>query len=149
MWKQFNEKYEISSLGEVRNYKTNIILKPSINSKGYKRISLHGKKYFIHRLVATLFISNNDNLLQVNHIDGNKLNNNYKNLEWCTNQYNNIHSFTKGRISGKTKLSKEAVLNILSNKTLSAKDLSILYNVNVQTIYAVRKNRNIKRLLYI
>lgn len=42
----------------------------------------------IHRLVAETFIDNHNNLEQVNHIDGNKHNNNITNLEWCTQKYN-------------------------------------------------------------
>lgn len=93
MWKKLNNNYSVSNKGEVRNDDTGYILKGSLNGKGYKRVLLHKKRYFIHRLVATLFISNPNNYPQVNHIDHDKLNNNVCNLEWCNNQYNSEHAY--------------------------------------------------------
>lgn len=49
----------------------------------------------IHRLVATAFIPNPNNLPQVNHKDGNPQNNDVSNLEWCTNQYNVIDAINR------------------------------------------------------
>lgn len=63
---------------------------------GYKYIviKLCGKrrKIFVHRLVAFCFVKNPKTLKQVNHIDGNKANNNFSNLEWIDNSGNQIHS---------------------------------------------------------
>jgi len=63
--------------------------------KGYLTVKLRKgkerKSYFIHRLVAKTFIPNPDNLPCVNHKDRNPLNNNYRNLEWCTVDYNNLY----------------------------------------------------------
>lgn len=150
MWKQFNDTYVVSSLGEVKNVKTNRILKTDLNSKGYGRVWLNKHRYFIHRLVAKLYIDNPDDLPQVNHIDGDKLNNSAENLEWCTNQYNNLHSYIKGgRTSGKTKISKDDlvfILKSLKDKTTSCKDLAIMYNVKTSTIYAIKQGLNCKRL---
>ena len=50
----------------------------------------------VHRLVAKTFIINPNNLPQVNHIDGNKLNNAISNLEWCDNSYNQKHAYKLG-----------------------------------------------------
>lgn len=88
--------YEISDKGEVRNKITNKILKQKIDRYGYKCIGLYYKKkklyYTIHRLLATEFVPNPDNKPQVNHIDGNKLNNSISNLEWSTAKENVIHA---------------------------------------------------------
>lgn len=87
------ENYEVSTFGNVRNKKTNRILKPS-SSGGYFQIGLSNKitKTFpIHRLVAESFIENPENKAHVNHKDKNSLNNHLSNLEWASPKENNIH----------------------------------------------------------
>ena len=68
------------------------ILKFSISKNGYAKVILRNreknKTYLIHRLVAEHFISNPNNLPQINHKDENKLNNCINNLEWCSISYN-------------------------------------------------------------
>ena len=100
MWKQYIKNYYVSDEGLIKNNITGKILKTTCNYKGYKKtnISVDGKLYtvYIHRLVAELFVLNPDNLPQVNHKDGNKLNNRVDNLEWVTAQQNIIHAHTTG-----------------------------------------------------
>ena len=67
-----------------------------VNYNGYIRVVINNKTYTLHRLVALTFLSNPNNKPQINHIDGNKTNNNITNLEWVTNQENQIHKFKNG-----------------------------------------------------
>ena len=74
-------------------------IKSHINRFGYKQVVLMKENkmrtLLVHRLVAKAFIENPFGLEQVNHIDGNKANNNVSNLEWCSNKYNTQHAFNK------------------------------------------------------
>jgi hypothetical protein len=96
--------YEITNNGIVRNKKTKRILSTYINNEGYAVVKVfNNKKEFkrrIHRLVASTFIPNPDNLPQVNHKDKNRLNNDIKNLEWCTSKHNSRHSHNNGNHKG-------------------------------------------------
>lgn len=95
----YERTYEVSNYGRIRGldrkFRKGKILKPNV-IKGYEQVTLtlnkNRKGYMVHRLVAGAFIDNNKNLPQVNHIDGNKMNNRVDNLEWCTAKENMIHS---------------------------------------------------------
>jgi hypothetical protein len=63
--------------------------------RGYYALNIKGSIYFVHKLVAETFLSNHNNYPMVNHIDENKLNNNVNNLEWCSAEQNQQHSFAK------------------------------------------------------
>ena len=95
VWKDIEgyDKYEVSTLGNVRNKNTGRILK-SANKGGYLCVGLSNKvtkTYQVHRLVALAFIPNPENKPQVNHKDKNGLNNKLSNLEWNTIEENNKH----------------------------------------------------------
>lgn len=93
---------EVSNEGRVRSLLTGTprILKTQPDKKGYHRIRVTIERermsYKVHREVAKAFISNPDNLPQVNHKDGNKDNNAVANLEWVTNMDNAQHAIKNG-----------------------------------------------------
>lgn len=99
--------YFISENGELYNSKTKKYQKGHINSAGYKiyYFNFNGvkKNLYAHRMVAETYIPNNNpNKDCINHIDGNKLNNNVNNLEWVTRAENNRHAATT-KLNDKTK----------------------------------------------
>lgn len=99
VWKDidgYDGMYKISNLGNVYSKYVHRNLKPAKTQDGYLYVMLrdNGKQKInmIHRLIATYFIPNPDNLPVVNHKDENTLNNSIDNLEWCTYSYNNTYN---------------------------------------------------------
>lgn len=97
-WTRVNEFIEVSESGRVKSHGK--LINGETCKNGYKRVhvSHNGEQYkfLIHRLVATSFIPNPDNLPCVNHIDGNKANNHVDNLEWCSYGENLKHAYDTG-----------------------------------------------------
>jgi len=100
MWKQvsgYENVYEINEFGDLRRCGCEKLIKKLNRKDGYLQyvLSKDGirKSRKIHRLVADAFVENPNNYNVVNHIDGNKTNNYYKNLEWCTYSHNNTHAW--------------------------------------------------------
>lgn len=159
IWKDipnFNGRYQASNFGNIRRcsrfdnakleHKIRKTFKPEkilvgnkLSTRGYKRISLLKKQYFVHRIVALAFIQNPHNFEQINHIDGNKLNNNINNLEWCSNSENRKHAVENGLIAKGEALShlKEheiiAIRNLYENN-ISQRHIGILFNIKQQTV---------------
>lgn len=116
IWKDirgYEGRYQISNKGRVKSLERFIkptgpfqktktcrekILKTSIAGQGYRHVSLENKKHLIHRLLAEAFIPNELKYKCVNHKDGNKLNNDLDNLEWCTYKHNTNHAFDTGLV---------------------------------------------------
>ena len=143
------DDYEITREGKVINKKWGRDVKPQPNGKGYLRVSIGGKLMFVHRLVAEKYVPNPDNKPQVNHKDGNKLNNNADNLEWVTNQENRNHAIKTGlQISGENcswaKLTKEQVNFIRNHPEISSKEISNIFDVTQITVRDIRNYRSWK-----
>lgn len=112
IWKSipgFEGRYEASNFGRIKSLERIVparhssgrtvkerILVLAVNSAGYKVFSTGSKSEVqtVHRSVAIAFILNPEGKTSVNHIDGDKLNNNVSNLEWVTVQENAVHFIT-------------------------------------------------------
>ena len=101
-------EYLISRDGECYSKKSNKWLKHDLNSVGYKRFHVGGKKRFAHRLVAETYIPNYTELPCIDHMDRNRLNNKVENLRWIT--YSN-----NGQNRGVNKNNKLEIKNISYN----------------------------------
>ena len=116
------DRYVIDSLGHRKFYKGKVL---SIvkNKNGYLLINLYcnekNKKCLVHRLVAEAFVSNPDNLPEVNHKDEDKTNNRVDNLEWCNRKYN--VNFGTARIRRKDTLIKNGYWTGLSREEYNKK----------------------------
>ena len=128
-WKEFGN-YLISNRGQVFSLLTNKLLSLSPNSTKYLTIKIFNKgeykTWFVHRLVATVFIDNSENCLEVNHKDGNIYNNFVENLEWVSHEENINHAkinklMCHGEAHKDSKLTESLVESI---KLLFAEDWS-------------------------
>lgn len=155
----YDGKYLISNNGLLKSFKyteKGRLLAKNINRLGYSVYTLSNnsktKTHTIHRLVAIAFIPNPDNKDFVNHKDGNKLNNNVDNLEWCTHSENMIHAITTGLktpISGichyNSRFNKSEILDI-RNSQLSESKLATRYGVNRATIGKIKRLERYKNI---
>lgn len=106
--------YKVSNKGNVISIKRKVLrnghlmsvpeinLKPRLTRLGYVKVSMSksgiNKGHFVHRLVAKAFIPKLKGCNEINHIDGNKENNNVENLEWCDRKHNIRHSNEMGLV---------------------------------------------------
>lgn len=130
-------------------------LKKRKNSQGYLRVSIYRngnrQRLFVHRIVARAFIPNPENKPEVNHKDGNPLNNHVLNLEWVTSSENKLHAYRTGlrgpspsfgEDNGLSKLTENDVNDIRTHASNSGryygrKKLAKKYGVSENTIKRV------------
>ena len=148
IWKNidgYEDSYMISNYGRVKSLERIVICKDHSAKKykekimkeryhnGYAIINLwkngQMKRYYIHRLVAAHFVENPKEYNIVNHIDGNKTNNYYENLEWCTAKHNIQHAIDNNLLT----VNIDGILqkNIENRKKVVAiKNNRIIYRAN-------------------
>ena len=93
-WKTlfFDNGYEVSNLGRLRNKKTKVIAKGTIQKNGYVVVSVNNQNYRLHRLVLQTWCPNEDyEELTVDHINGNRSDNRLENLRWATREENTVY----------------------------------------------------------
>ena len=144
--------YAISECGQVISHSKGgeLIRKPFIDGSGYRTVPLHinGKtvNHRVHRMVAKAFVANPNDHKCVNHIDGNKLNNQFENLEWCTSSHNNLHarktSLNPSKLSSKD---VELIKELLVSTAHTLIHIGKIFGVSKTTILNVKKGKCLKR----
>jgi len=156
--KDFETYCEISNLGNVRSLRTGKLRKLQIHTDGYYCLIFFVNKLrhtkYIHRLIAEAFIPNPDNKPEINHIDGNKKNNNILNLEWCTHKENIDHAYNnnlikinRGENKNNHKLTDNDVILIRSLNNIKQIDIAKKFNISTKTIRDILNNKTWKHLL--
>lgn len=158
-WKiiPFEENYEVSDKGRVRNSKTKHIKSLRKNKGGYLRVTLYpsGTTYSIHRLVALVWLAESYlEGLEVDHIDGNKENNNVQNLEWVTQQENirRVHAAgrnadTKGVLNPQASISEDIALQIKYSFDLSNTAASKKFGCSLSVVEKIRRRERWKHIV--
>ena len=146
-----NTNYLVCKQGNVFNAKTGKKLKPGITNTGYRHVSLwkenKGQSFTVHRLVATAYIPNPMGLEEVNHIDGNKLNNSITNLEWVSSSGNSQHAVDNGLRTYTNRLSQTEFEECL-NQVIAGMSYQELTNyVPYKVPYLSTKLRSIAKKL--
>ena len=151
-------KYHITEDGKIYNSNTRKYLSPQVKyeprstfQRMYVGLYINGKQKFftVARMVAELYVPNPNKYLQVNHIDGNPLNNSVNNLEWVTQSQNIRHAINvglknmKGINNTSAKLSptmvEQAKLDYNTHQ-YSLRQLASKYNVSYTAIrYAIKE----------
>lgn len=161
--------YEVSDHGNVRSYwcknGTGLkdyphLLSASVNNNGYRIVRLSNghdvKTHGVARLVATIFVKNAKGKREVNHKNGIKHNDFYKNLEWVTPKENSQHAWDTGLSSAlkgenhpNNKLSKNDILDIRAAYNIgcfSYRDISEAYNITKGMVGHIIKRRTWKHI---
>ena len=135
------DRYEASNLARVYDKKLKRFIKITQRPDGYKSVSLNTngepKSYLLHRIVGLLFVPGDTSLI-INHLDCDKGNDNYWNLEWATYSENNIHAFAndlnaKGEDSPKAIISEqqvEMICRYLDEQKLTYQEIAQACNIN-------------------
>jgi hypothetical protein len=152
--KGYEDRYKVSEKGEIYSIRSRKIMTGRVMKLGYRAVNLTvknvTKNFLVHRLVAIAFIENPSNFAEVNHKDGNKLNNHVSNLEWCSRSANVIHAYKNklapiGSKMTQSKLTEKEVVEIrelLKQGKLSPNKIGRKFNVSGSAIRSIRSGAN-------
>lgn len=178
IWKEipcYEGYYEASDEGSIRSVDRKIIhsvkgmanrkgqmLSPKINKYGYCGVTLNKlgnrKDFNIHRLIALSFIPNLENKPHVNHLDGNKANNNVSNLEWCTQSENIIHAYARKLMTSEARRGERSNFALLTDDDVvmirkihtkgfcTIKQLAQVFGIADETVRTIIKRINWKHV---
>lgn len=133
-----------------KNKQSNKVIYPRV------RLSKNGKAkwYALHRIIAECYLDNPNNLPHVNHKDGDRLNNDVSNLEWCTHEQNIEHAILhnlnpKGERQGIALATEVIVRQIreLRKTKMSYKDISDIVGLKQRTVEAIGSGQNWKHVI--
>ena len=148
-------EYEVSTFGRVKRIKTNRILRPGMGTPKYPMVVLckdrKTKPIRIHRIMAKVFLNDQKTGKEINHIDGNKSNNNLSNLELVTRGENLKHGYDIGTHKPFTKLKENQVLeiiNLLKNK-MSLRKTAKIYGVSRGAIEGIKYGKSWQRISFL
>lgn len=173
-WKHiegYGDRYKLSDTGVVISCKRKMwngkvfweskdrILTPYPSKIGYYTYALskenRTKLVYVHRLVATHFITNPEKKLQVNHKDGNKKNNELSNLEWVSCKENIQHAFRtglttapdrKGAKNSQARLGEKEVREIRKRKKDILATIAREYGISISQVWAIQNNKSWKHI---
>lgn len=141
-------RYEVSSLGRIRNTQTGKFRASVVTYDGYPRVNLYlncgTKSFYVHALVAYAFIGPRPEGLTINHKDGDKFNNAPDNLEYATNKEQDTHARSmgikdsRGEKNPKSKLTHEQALFIRTDKR-TAVAIAADYGIHYATVHKIRQ----------
>lgn len=157
----FEDYFQISNFGNVFSKRSNKLLKIHLpKGKGYASFTTKiggrlGETFNlkIHRLVAIAFVENPLNKNEVNHIDGNKLNNMASNLEWVTQKENISHAKSlglfktaEGILNSQSKLTENDI-SFIRGSSASSRELAAILGVSHPTILRVKNGISYKNTI--
>lgn len=152
----FEKLYIISNEGHILSRYTGKLLKSKVSKRGYYNVKLYkNKKQFtkkIHRLIAEAFIPNPENKPQINHKNGNKLDNSLENLEWCNNFENAKHAHetglrdNSGSKNGMSKLTDKIISSIRKDccSDMTQNQIAKKYGISQANVSMIKNNKRWK-----
>lgn len=124
------------------------LLTPSISRNGYQVISINKQTKYIHHLIAEYCLGPRPNGMQINHKDGNKLNNHPSNLEYCTSSQNVQHAVDTGLVIPKRLITDKQMEELRAKYNTgqySCRQLGRIYGISKSYAYKIAKNHPLTR----